>query len=76
MAASNPGRTTLKGSTMNEHDFRKSSFCANCANCVGVSIEADAVYVTNTTTPGVVTTFTHAEWQAFVAGVKQGEFDV
>lgn len=61
---------------MDKHDFVKSSFCANCENCVGVAIEGDAVFVTNTTTPGTVTKFTHAEWAAFVAGVKQGEFDL
>jgi hypothetical protein len=59
------------------HDFKKSSFCGcGCGNCVGVAIEADAVYVTNTTAPGPVAKFTHDEWKLFVAGVKNSEFDL
>ena len=59
------------------HDFKKSTFCGNCCcGCVGVAIEADAVYVTNTTAPGPVTKFSHDEWKIFVAGVKHGDFDV
>lgn len=61
---------------MDKHDFVKSSFCANCANCVGVAIEQDAVYVTNTAHPGSVAKFSHDEWSVFVAGVKNGEFDL
>lgn len=58
------------------HDFKKSSFCSSCANCVGISIEADAVYITNTTAPGPVAKFSHDEWKLFVSGVKNGEFDI
>lgn len=61
---------------MEKHDFVKSSFCSSCENCVGVAIEQDAVYVTNTTAPGMITKFSHDEWSAFVAGVKKGEFDI
>lgn len=62
---------------MEKHDFIKSSFCGSCGcGCVGVAIEGESVHVTNTTAPGPVASFTHAEWAAFVAGVKNGEFDL
>lgn len=54
--------------------LRVSSFCSD-GSCVGVAIDGDEVRVVDTTSEGALT-FTAAEWAAFVAGVKAGEFDL
>ena len=55
---------------------RTSSFCSD-GGCVGVTLEAEAVAVVDTKQPGAAPLrFTRAEWAAFVAGVKNGEFDL
>ena len=57
--------------------FRKSSFSADTFNCVEVAVDVDAVLVRNSKQPDAGTaTFTHPEWDAFVRGVRLGEFDV
>ncbi|WP_433038664.1 DUF397 domain-containing protein [Actinomycetospora sp. CA-053990] len=55
---------------------RTSSFCSE-GSCVGVALEPDGVRVVDTKlgdSSGL--RFTPAEWAAFVAGVKAGEFDL
>jgi len=56
---------------------RISSFCSD-GNCVGVAIGADEVRVVDTKSGDdqQALRFTLAEWAAFVAGVKAGEFDL
>lgn len=56
--------------------FITSSFSARGDRCVAVSIQDDAVLVTNSKNRVSVVAFTHDEWAAFIAGVKQGEFQV
>jgi hypothetical protein len=52
-----------------------SSFCTD-GGCVGVTIEAGQVTVVDTKSDeSPALRFTPAEWAAFVAGVKAGEFD-
>lgn len=56
--------------------WQKSSFCGNTA-CVEVALAGDEIAVRdskNATSP--VLKFTVDEWQAFVAGVRAGEFSV
>jgi hypothetical protein len=46
-------------------------------DCVEVAFVADAVAVRDSKNPGgPVLLFTHGEWDAFVGGAKDGEFDV
>jgi hypothetical protein len=55
--------------------WRKSSH-SECHACVEVSFRDGAVPVRNSRDPdGPVLVFTAGEWDAFVAGVKGGEFD-
>lgn len=55
---------------------RTSSFCST-GSCVGVAIEAGEVTVVDTKSGDApALRFTPAEWAAFVAGVKAGEFDL
>lgn len=53
---------------------RTSSFCSD-GGCVGVAIDGDEVRVVDTKSSEALS-FTPAEWAAFVAGVKAGEFDL
>lgn len=41
---------------------------------VRVSFTADSVDVKDLRSAGAALSFTHAEWSAFVKGVRQGEF--
>jgi hypothetical protein len=53
-----------------------SSFCSE-GGCVGVAIEPGEVIVVDTKSDDApALRFTPAEWSAFVAGVKAGEFDL
>jgi hypothetical protein len=62
-----------------EHDgivYQISSFSGANHNCVGVEIGNNSVRIINTNDPTQRGTFTHAEWEAFVSGVKKNEFDL
>lgn len=54
--------------------WHRSTFCDSGA-CVEVMTEADAVQVRNSADPGFPLVFTKDEWNAFIAGVLEGEFD-
>lgn len=60
--------------------YRKSSYSGANNNCVEVAIEVAAtlsVCVRDTKDAARTTLrFTAAEWEAFIAGVKDGEFDL
>jgi hypothetical protein len=56
--------------------WRKSSACPNGAACAEILDDGEHIHVRNTKDPRVVVTYDHAEWAAFVAGVRLGEFDV
>lgn len=62
------------------HQFKKSSFSpfakADDPRCVGVSISDTEILVTNTKDRSTILTFSRAEWNAFIKGVKNGEFDL
>ena len=60
--------------------FRKSSFTPAYPQapyyCVEVALDEDTVRVRDTKNPDdEMLTFTHKEWDAFIKGVKMGEFD-
>jgi hypothetical protein len=49
----------------------------NCDNCVEVAFVDDAIAVRDSKLPdGPVLLFTQEEWDAFVGGAKDGEFDL
>lgn len=59
-----------------DQDFKNSSACFECEHCVSVAYKEGVVALRDTKDATKATLqFTQAEWQAFVAGVKQGEFD-
>ncbi|MGW3351097.1 DUF397 domain-containing protein [Nonomuraea rubra] len=57
--------------------WRKSSFCNGAATCVEVAPLADGSVALRDSKQqdGPVLVFTLAEWEAFTAGVRGGEFD-
>jgi hypothetical protein len=49
----------------------------NCDNCVEVASVPDAIAVRDSKNPtGPVLIFTTGEWDAFVGGARDGEFDL
>ena len=55
--------------------WRKSA-ASGGTNCVEVAFDGDTVLVRNSQHPsGPMLPFTHAEWDAFLAGAREGEFD-
>lgn len=58
------------------HNWRRSTKCESNA-CVEVSHypKVQLISVRNSANPGVTVIFSQAEWRAFVAGVRAGEFD-
>lgn len=58
-----------------KNDFKKSSFSFYW-NCVQTACKENVIAVGDTKNPdGPVLLFDKAEWNAFILGVKNGEFD-
>lgn len=56
-------------------DWTRSTYCGSSA-CVEVANDTDCVYVRDSKDPdGPALAFTHDEWAAFLAGVRNDEFD-
>ncbi|MEQ4720843.1 DUF397 domain-containing protein [Nonomuraea sp. B19D2] len=57
--------------------WRKSTFCNGASTCVEVAPLADGNVALRDSKDqdGPVLVFTPAEWAAFTAGVREGEFD-
>jgi len=53
-----------------------SSYCSANGGCVDVVIESNSVHVGDPHTPTPDLVFTFDEWAAFIAGVKNNEFDL
>ncbi|MBI0319463.1 DUF397 domain-containing protein [Streptomyces javensis] len=55
----------------------KSSFSPNAGQCVEVRFDAGVAHVRNTRNrTGPMVAFDRAEWEAFLLGVWNGEFDM
>lgn len=63
-----------------DRTFKKSSYSVGSPSgmrCVGVSLSEKNIMVKNVSKPdSAILAFTADEWRAFVAGVKNGEFDL
>ena len=61
---------------MIDSTVRRSSFCSE-GKCVGVALDGPLVQIVDTKDSDLPPLrFTREEWAAFVAGVKNGEFDL
>ena len=57
--------------------FKSARSGPNCDNCVEVAFVDEAIAVRDSRNPdGPALIFTAAEWDAFVGGAKDGEFDI
>jgi hypothetical protein len=54
--------------------WQKASFCQT-GECAEVAKKDDVVLMRNSTNPRCVVSYSNAEWDAFVQGIKAGEFD-
>ncbi|WP_261570953.1 DUF397 domain-containing protein [Frankia gtarii] len=58
-------------------EWRKSSYSATQTNCVEVSQTPGLIRVRDSKNPdGPALAFTPSEWSAFLAGARNGEFDL
>lgn len=56
--------------------FKKSSFSPKGGDwCVGIAREEDKIIITNTKSKNLFISYTKEEWEAFIMGVKNNEFD-
>lgn len=61
---------------LNSAQWRKSSLSGSCDNCVEVAFVGEAIAVRDSKDPsGPALLYTRAEWDAFIGGVRGGEFD-
>ena len=67
----------MSGLTSSECKFRKASFSPDAHGCVEVGLHAGLVRVRDSKdVDGAALAFTPREWEAFLKGVKAGEFDL
>lgn len=68
----------MTGSESAPNAWRKSSASGSSGNdCVEVAFAEEGVLVRHSRNPGgCVLSFTHSEWQAFLTGTRNGEFDL
>lgn len=59
---------------IDQNEFLKSSFSGKYG-CVGVARKDDTIMVTNTKSKLTIVEFTPYEWECFIRGIKNGEFD-
>lgn len=61
-------------------EFKRAYSCENTStqsSCVEVAIRPDVIAVRHTSDPAKTTLeYTPDEWQAFIQGVKEGQFDL
>ena len=67
----------MKTVDFSDSQFRISSFSSASGTCVEVAMKDGAIAVRSSKSPrGGVLVFSGAEWEAFIKGVKAGEFDL
>lgn len=63
--------------SVHDEDFKTSSWTTGHHWCVQVARKSEGVAVRDSKDPGKTTLFfTGNEWEAFIKGVKGGEFDI
>lgn len=68
--------STATNPQFSDSDFKKSSYCTYPpGGCVEVAMQDGVVAVRDGQNPERIVFFTAADWQKFVKGIKNGEFD-
>ncbi|MEL7067122.1 MAG: DUF397 domain-containing protein [Cyanobacteria bacterium J06581_3] len=62
--------------TESTNSFFKSSFSSRGGRCVEVKIDSQSIFVRHSRDNQGLLKFTREEWNAFLLGVKAGEFDM
>ena len=65
-----------KFSIINGIKFIRSSYSGKYLECVGVAKSNGKILVTNTDTKKGLVEFSEKEWEIFIKGVKNNEFDL
>ncbi|MFI6447367.1 DUF397 domain-containing protein [Kitasatospora sp. NPDC050543] len=60
---------------MSQLTWQKSSFSGDQANCVEIASEDGVIYIRESDDPASVVSTTRAKLDAWIQGVKAGEFD-
>lgn len=61
---------------MSAHDWQKSSYSGDAANCIFVAVGDDGgIKIRESDDPAIVLTTTPDNLRAFIKGIKAGEFD-
>lgn len=55
-------------------EFKNSSFCGVGA-CIQVTDKDSTIFIRQSENPKIIISVSKEEWSAFIAGVKNGEFD-
>jgi len=67
----------MKSKKLSKGTFFKSSFSGDAGQCVEVRITNQDIAVRDSKDPAAtVLVFSNDEWNAFIQGVKSGEFDI
>ncbi|HEV2373526.1 MAG TPA: DUF397 domain-containing protein [Streptosporangiaceae bacterium] len=64
------------GNSKSPHGVWRRSTASGGTNCVEVSVDDESILLRNSQSPdGPVLRFSYQEWEAFLTGVRHGEFD-
>ncbi|GAA5033923.1 hypothetical protein GCM10023258_34190 [Terrabacter aeriphilus] len=70
------GQSRLASAGDSRPTWRKSSYSGANGDCVEIAMTPEGVGVRDSEDPsGPVLSFTHRQWECFLAGVRAGEFD-
>ncbi|GEM_PF-1196105 len=67
-------RTRSSVSTLGQLNWHVALAC-NGGECIRVASQGDQIIIGDSKNPGAVLTYSRSEWDAFVRGIRQGDFE-
>ena len=55
--------------------FQKSKRCPPVGGCLEVANDGDVIYIRDSKNPEQMITVSRADWETFLSGAKDGDFD-